>query len=375
MAHVRKRVTPIGPRYDVRYTDPAGRERSKSYPRKALADAERARLTVQVGDGDWIDPDLAKIHLDVYARMWLAGRVDLSANTRHSYGRVVEGWLIPRWGGHPLHAIGHEPVAAWLASIADPDRGGRSSSWARTVRQVFGQIMDAAVRAQRIRSNPVRGAKLQRPPATTRHIYLTHEQVRAIAEAMGERWAPVVYVLAYVGLRWSELAGLRVGDVDLLHRRFHVRHAVTTVAGRLHFDEPKGHKRRTLDYPQLVHDRVKAGASGRPASAPLFPSAAGGWMRSRMFQEPLDRACAAAGLPRVTPHIFRHTCASLSVSAGANVKVVQQLLGHKSAVYTLDTYADLFPDDLSAVMARLDAAAGKVRRRDPDGIRPALGSV
>jgi integrase len=53
--------------------------------------------------------------------------------------------------------------------------------------------------------------------------------------------------------------------------------------------------------------------------------------------------------PRVTAHDLRHTAASLSVSAGANVKVVQRMLGHASAAMTLDTYADLFDSDLDSV--------------------------
>lgn len=52
------------------------------------------------------------------------------------------------------------------------------------------------------------------------------------------------------------------------------------------------------------------------------------------------------GFPEVTPHDLRHTAASLAISAGANVKAVQTMLGHASAAMTLDTYADLFPDDL-----------------------------
>jgi integrase len=60
--------------------------------------------------------------------------------------------------------------------------------------------------------------------------------------------------------------------------------------------------------------------------------------------------------PTVTPHDLRHTAASLAISAGANVTAVQTMLGHKSAAMTLDTYSDLFPDDLDAVAARLDEA-------------------
>jgi integrase len=53
--------------------------------------------------------------------------------------------------------------------------------------------------------------------------------------------------------------------------------------------------------------------------------------------------------PRVTAHALRHTAASLAISAGANPKVVQRMLGHASAAMTLDVYADLFESDLDSV--------------------------
>ena len=62
-------------------------------------------------------------------------------------------------------------------------------------------------------------------------------------------------------------------------------------------------------------------------------------------------------LPRITPHDLRHTAASLAISAGANVKAVQRMLGHASASMTLDTYADLFDDDLDAVAVALSHQA------------------
>lgn len=60
-------------------------------------------------------------------------------------------------------------------------------------------------------------------------------------------------------------------------------------------------------------------------------------------------------IPRLTPHDFRHSAASLAISSGANVKAVQRMLGHASAAMTLYIYADLFDDDLDAVAARLNA--------------------
>lgn len=57
----------------------------------------------------------------------------------------------------------------------------------------------------------------------------------------------------------------------------------------------------------------------------------------------------------ITPHALRHTCASLAVSAGVNVLALQRMLGHASAKMTLDTYPDLFDDDLDAVAVTLHA--------------------
>jgi integrase len=62
-------------------------------------------------------------------------------------------------------------------------------------------------------------------------------------------------------------------------------------------------------------------------------------------------------LPRITAHDLRHTAASLAISAGANVKAVQRMLGHASANMTFDTSADLFDDDLGAVAAALNLQA------------------
>lgn len=72
-----------------------------------------------------------------------------------------------------------------------------------------------------------------------------------------------------------------------------------------------------------------------------------------------DRAVAESGVPRVTAHDLRHTAASSAVSAGANVKAVQRLLGHASAAMTLDIYANLFDDDLESVATALDAARAR----------------
>jgi len=66
-------------------------------------------------------------------------------------------------------------------------------------------------------------------------------------------------------------------------------------------------------------------------------------------------------MPRISPHDLRHTAASLAISAGANVKAIQRMLGHASAAMTLDTYADLFDDDLDYVAQALSRARDSQR--------------
>lgn len=73
-----------------------------------------------------------------------------------------------------------------------------------------------------------------------------------------------------------------------------------------------------------------------------------------------ERALDAAGVEWMTPHDLRHTAASLAVSAGASVKAVQTMLGHKSAAMTLDVYSDLFDSDLYDVAARMNAQQDRV---------------
>lgn len=85
----------------------------------------------------------------------------------------------------------------------------------------------------------------------------------------------------------------------------------------------------------------------------------------RTFQK---ATAAVDGCGGVRLHDLRHTCASLAISAGANVKVVQRLLGHKTAVLTLDRYGHLFPDDLDAAARTTADALRTVRAPKSIGV-------
>ena len=90
----------------------------------------------------------------------------------------------------------------------------------------------------------------------------------------------------------------------------------------------------------------------------LFTAPRGGPLRysntRAAFWDPA-RVQAGDDLAEITPHDLRHTCASLMRAAGADVKAIQQQLGHRNATVTLNIYTHLFEGDLDEVMDRLDA--------------------
>ncbi|MGA8254652.1 MAG: site-specific integrase [Mycobacterium sp.] len=171
----------------------------------------------------------------------------------------------------------------------------------------------------------------------------------------------VVRFLAYTGLRWGEMSALWVGDFDMLRRRVNVSRSVTEFNG-LVWSTPKSWERRSVPFPASLADELAALMVGKGRDALVFTTTRGDVLRvsnyRKRFFAPAMAACQKAdeSFPTITPHDLRHTSASLAVSAGANVKAVQRMLGHAKASMTLDVYADLFDDDLDGVADRLDAA-------------------
>jgi hypothetical protein len=68
-----------------------------------------------------------------------------------------------------------------------------------------------------------------------------------------------------------------------------------------------------------------------------------------------DPAATKAGVPGLSPHELRHTCASLAIRSRASIKTVQRLLGHATATMTLDNYGHLYPDELDQVAQQMGA--------------------
>ena len=203
--------------------------------------------------------------------------------------------------------------------------------------------------------------------------FLTHQQVHELAEACGDEYRLVVLFLAYTGLRWGEMAALKVRRIDFLRRRVLVAESVTPVRGGMTWGETKGHERREVPLPRFLIDDLSRQVAGRSADDLVFTGPRGAVMRSGTFRRSgaLIEAARAMGIPGFHPHELRHTAASLAIASGADIKVVQQMMGHKSATMTLDQYGHLFPDRLDVVADAMDTARSSaladVYREQPSG--------
>lgn len=371
MATIESYDTGAGKRYMVRFRTP-GRTQSKKRGFRTKREAEAFAATVEVEKmrGEYVPPSLGRITVGELAPDWLARKqVDTKPSTYRAIDASWRTHVEPKWAKTRISDIKLGAVERWIADLGRVDLNDDGEvvvkgSGATVVIRAYGilaGILDDAVKVGRIAKNPARGVENLPRKSKRRHKYLSSDDVATLAHEAGKNGA-LVLVLAYCGLRWGEAIGLRVRDVNFLRRRLTV-HENAVQVGMVHVvGTPKGDKVRSVPVPAFVLEAMVKQCEGRGRDDLVFPGKDGGYMRrpvshSGWFQLAVERA----GIERVTPHDLRHTAASLAVSAGVNVKALQRMLGHASAAMTLDTYSDLFDEDLDAVAVVLDQAYSTAR--------------
>jgi len=351
---IKRRETTRGPRYDVQWRLPDRSKRKKTFRTEREARQFEAKLINSGALGEVIDPRGGKVPLDAVYRSWLASRPDLSAKVRRGY---EDNWRLriqPRFGSWPIANITQESVQRWVNEMSEAGLSPRTVRWTHSVLRMT--LDHAATDGRLIGQNPASRTKFP-PMRQTTHIYLAAPEVAALTQACGDQ-GDVVSILAYTGLRFGELTGLNVEDVDLDARRIRVRRSMTQVGGRLVEGNPKSKAgRRSVPIPERLVPMLKARIDGRPSGAPAVASPKG----SRLGLENWKRAVrwptaiVQIGREKMRVHDLRHTYASLSRRAGADLRLLQKAMGHASIIVTAHIYADLFDDELDDIAAALDS--------------------
>lgn len=343
----------------ARYRDGRAKEHSRHFERKIDAQRWLDSVTASIQSGTYVDPVLGRETVGEYADKWMQRQVQLKPSTRSRYAAIVRLHIKPHFGHVPLVKIERSDISSWVADLVASNRAGAT---VRHIYKVLHSILQSAMLDGRLARNPAVSIKLPRTKGKEKR-FLTHEQVAALAEAAGEDRL-VIEVLAYCGLRFGELAALRVRDIDFLRRRLCIEQSATEVDGVMVFGTPKSHQQRLVPVRPSLLEPLARKCEGKGTDDLVFTAPRGGVIFLRNWRKRVfDPAADAAGLTPLSPHELRHTAASLAVAVGANVKAVQRMLGHASAAMTLDTYSGLFEDDLDDVAARLDGAATHANRK------------
>lgn len=351
MATIERYQTKGGTLWRVRYRTPDRKQTQKrGFTTKRDAELFAASVEVSKARGEYIGASAGRVEIGALGPLWLdRQKGHMKPSGFRSYESAWRNHVKPRWGHTRVSDVRYTDVQAWVAALS----ADLSASMVANTYSVLARILDDAVRDRMLASNPARGVKLpKRPPR--KNVYLTAAQLDALAVEAG-RYYSLVLLLGTGGLRWGEAAALRVADVDFLRRRVALHRNAVKVGGEFVVGSLKSNKNRTVALPAFVIDALAQTANGKGRDDLLWASSSGGYLAppssvGSWLSGAVDR-CRRADktFPRVTAHDLRHTAASLAISAGANPKVVQRMLGHASAAMTLDVYADLFESDIDAV--------------------------
>ena len=240
--------------YRVRYRTPDHRQTDKrGFATKKAAEAFAASVEVSKLRGEYVAPRDARVLLGDLGPAWLTRQRGVLKPS--GYAVMETAWrrqVQPRWGHVAIGDIRPTGVQRWIADLgagaAEVKPLGASA--VKRAHYVLSRILADAVRDNLIAKNPAAGVKLPRT-SRKRPVYLTHEQVTALAEASGE-YKGLVLFLAYTGLRWGEVVGLRVHDLDMLRKRATVSENAVQSGKKMFVGAPKSHKRRTVPLPAFV---------------------------------------------------------------------------------------------------------------------------
>lgn len=330
-----------GMRWQARWRDDVEAQRKRNFATKDEAERFLAELRVA--------PEVRRSRETVGSQFdtWIRTKRGLSTGHVTNYESKWRIHVASAWADRRLADVVHSDVAGWAGELA----GTTSASVARQSLQVLSGVFGLAVKDGLVAADPTAGVTVQTPVRRQGRV-LTAPQIRSLALACGPDGI-VVRVLAFTGLRWGEMAGLRVRDLDVARGRLSVSRSVSERGGVLTVSTTKTRRGREVGVPPGLLAELADLANGRGGDEPLLPAARGGVRRHSRFYKRWGSAVSGLGLDDLRPHDLRHTAASLAIASGADVKAVQRMLGHASAAMTLDLYGHLWDAGLDEVARRM----------------------
>lgn len=324
-----------GKRWRARYRlRPGGPQVTKAFERKVDAEAWLQAQTTAVHTGTYVDPAKERMTVGQWCDVWLAGYRSRKASTYRQAETHVK-IIRATFGDVPIRSVKPSDVNAWVATMQDD---GRAASYVYATYRRLCQLMSDAVAEGILVRSPC-SRKTAPPQGQQRPYVATTAQVWALHDAFPTHLRPAVLLAAFAGLRLAECSGLRVSDVDFM--RGIISPAVQYPAEQLKTE----YSRTPIPVPHelslMLAQAVQTGAGEYIVTSEIGRQAAP-WTIERAMRDARGRV---EGLPeKFRFHDLRHYFASLLISEGLDVKVVQRRMRHKNAATTLDVYGHMFPE-------------------------------
>ena len=176
MAHIRDRGKTHSRRWQARYRDPADREKSKTFERKADAQRWLDEITADLVIGRYVDPRAGKVTLEKFAHKWLQSQT-FDESTRETVESRLRVHILPELGNIELRHLRPSTIQSWL-------RGRQKEcapSYVRVLLANLSSVLGAALDDGLIAANPCQSPSVKAPKIEQRRVVpWTHEQVHAV---------------------------------------------------------------------------------------------------------------------------------------------------------------------------------------------------
>lgn len=383
MATIKRRDVKGSPRFDVRFRDPAGKQRMKTFTRMTDARAFASTCEADKLRGTYIDIDAGRETFKQYASRWLDTR-GYDAKTYDIRARHLRLHIYDVIGDVPLAKITASTILGLLKSFDVGD------SYKADLYETTALILSAAVDDKLIGANPARERSVLNVKPTRPKRKVTpwpDKWISDLHDAMPERYRICITLGAGLGLRQGEMFGLAVEDVDFLRGVVRVRRQVREESCKRVYAPAKARKEaeyRDVPLPDSVRDELaaymkrfppqsvelpwKTADSERRVSARLIITTRNGCAIdkdsfNKTWAIMRERVKIPAGRENGT-HALRHWYASSLLDAGVSIKVVSENLGHSDPGFTLRTYTHLMPSAEDKSRNAIDARFAKLNGDD-----------
>lgn len=309
-----------------------------------------------------------------YAAIWRRHKEPtIRVTTAALYSTRIDLYVLPQIGMLPLRRVTPADIQKSIDSVQD-----RTAYTTRQVYNLLRQIFESATAEGLIDSNPAIAASVRVPKKPDVKAQPLHEDAirRFLHVAHSDRLEALWLLLLQTGMRRGEALGLDLEDVRLsadggaggqvtVRRALHWFRKPGDEHGGFIFLPPKTKRGyRTLDIAPIVAEALQRWFKRREEervamgerwteSGVAFCARRGGPLQPAEVTRRFHKLLIKADVRRVKLHILRHTAASIMLRDGADIKTVQQILGHANAMTTLDTYSHVMPGTSAAATAKM----------------------